>query len=110
MNKTESRVEIYWDLYESGCLSEEQKTRLMNKIGHRLSDSGILILSCETHRSQHRNREEVTERFLRLITAGLAVPKKRHRTKPTRASIEKRLQQKKQRGEVKRLRGKQPGA
>ena len=109
VNKTESRVEVYWDLYETGCLSESQKQRLVNKLSHRLSDSGILSLACETHRSQHRNREEVTERLVKLITGGLAAPKKRHRTKPTRASIEKRLQEKKRRGEVKRLRGKQPG-
>ena len=109
VNKTESRVEVYWDLFESSCLSEAQKARLMTKIGHRLSDSGILILSCETHRSQLRNREEVTERFVQLIAGGLVVPKKRHPTKRTRASIEKRLQQKKRRGEVKRLRGKERG-
>ena len=70
----------------------------------RLTNQGLLVLACESHRSQLRNREEVTERFLYLIRSALATPKKRYRTQPTRSSKEKRIRTKKIRGEIKRLR------
>jgi len=104
VNKTESRVELYWDLYESGCLEDGQKMRLKKSLDSRLTESGILVLSCETHRSQHRNKAEVTDRFLELITQNLVAQKKRHPTKRTKSSIEKRLQDKKQKGQLKRTR------
>ena len=64
VNKTESRVELLWNLRFSLCLDEQQKALLAGRIGHRLSDDGTLVLASEKYRSQHRNREEVTERFL----------------------------------------------
>ena len=104
VNKTESRVELFWDLYESGCLDDGQKMLLTKRLRSRLTESGILMLSCEEHRSQHRNKEEVTDRFLGLISANLVPPKKRHPTKRTRSSIEKRLQNKKHHGQLKQSR------
>ena len=108
VNKTDSRVELYWDLYESGCLTEAQKARLMDQLGNRVSSAGILILTCETHRSQHRNREDVMERFINLISRGLVKPKERRATRPTRVSVEKRLKEKKLRSDIKRSRGRSP--
>ncbi len=104
MNKTESRVELLWNLNQTGCLDDRQKYLLAGRIGHRLTDEGVLILASEKYRSQHRNREDVTRRFLELVKAGLVPVKKRRPTRPTRSSVEHRIKQKKIRGELKRNR------
>jgi len=109
VNKTESRVELIWNLRETLCLTDRQKELLEGRLGHRLTEEGALILASEKYRSQHRNREEVTERFLALVKAGLKPVKKRRPTKPTRTSVEKRIKSKKIRGEIKRNRRDRPG-
>ncbi|MCK4745925.1 MAG: aminoacyl-tRNA hydrolase [Bacteroidales bacterium] len=108
VNKTESRVELLWDPVESVCLDEQQKSRLRIRLKTRLTDQGILILVSDKYRSQHRNREDVTERFVQLVSKGIIPAKKRHPTRPTRASQEKRIKQKKIRGEIKRSRRSRP--
>ena len=108
VNKTETRVELIWDLEASECLNNIQKKRVRKRQGFRLTENGILILAGEKYRSQHRNREEVTERFLGLIAESIVPIKKRKPTKPTRASQEKRIRNKKIRGELKRLRRNRP--
>ena len=109
VNKTESRVELIWNLQETACLDNGQKVLLMSRIGHRLTEDGVLILASEKYRSQHRNREDVTLRFLALVKAGLMPVKKRRPTKPTRTSVEHRIKSKKIRGEIKRTRRNPPG-
>jgi len=104
VNKTESRVELLWNPGNSVCLDDLQKSRIKARLGSRLTDSGKLILISEKYRSQHRNKEEVTERFLRLVSGSLVPLKQRHPTRPTRSSQEKRIKQKKIRGEVKKHR------
>ena len=108
VNKTESKVELNWNLEESECLSDGQKLQVKQKLASRFTDRGILILTSEKYRSQHRNREEVMERFLDLVAAALVPAKKRHPTWPTRTSVEKRIKTKKIRGELKRSRRKRP--
>ncbi|MEN8157211.1 MAG: alternative ribosome rescue aminoacyl-tRNA hydrolase ArfB [Bacteroidota bacterium] len=108
VNKTESRVELIWNPGESVCLDERQKEMVSLRLRSRLTDRGSLIMASEKYRSQHRNREEVTERFLQLVTASLIPQKKRHPTRPTRSSREKRIKQKKIRGEIKRTRRNRP--
>jgi ribosome-associated protein len=109
VNKAETRVELLWDLEASECLNAIQKRRIRKRQGSRLTEDGLLILAGEKYRSQHRNREEVTDRFLDLITESIVPVKKRKPTKPTRASREKRIRDKKIRGELKRLRKNRPG-
>lgn len=109
VNKTESRVELIWNLRETKCLDDKQKARLDVRIGNRITEDGSLILASEKYRSQHRNREDVTERFLELVKAGLKPVKKRRPTKPTRSSVEKRIKSKKIRGQIKRNRQDRPG-
>ena len=104
VNKTETRVELYWNPGASSCLDEEQKLRLTQLLSSRLTSQGILILSSDKFRSQFRNRAEVTERFLQLLNASLTVQKKRVPTRPTRSSRDQRIRAKKLRGEIKRLR------
>lgn len=109
VNKTESRVELIWNFQETNCLEDWQKDLLASRIGHRLTDDGVLVLASEKYRSQHRNREDVTERFLELVRAGMVPVKKRRPTRPTRTSVEKRIKGKKIRGEIKRTRRNRPG-
>ena len=104
VNKTESRVELLWSPQASGCLNEAQKKMVAGRLGNRITDDGVLILVSEKYRSQHRNRAEVTERFLDLVTTSLVPVKRRKPTRPTRSSVEKRIRNKKMRGEIKKSR------
>ncbi len=103
-NTSSTRIELLWDVGASAALSEEQRERIRTKLANRISQEGILSLASETTRSQHRNREEVTERFAELIREALRRPPPRRKTKPGRAAREKRLRAKKMRSERKRLR------
>jgi len=109
VNKTESRVELLWSPQESDCLSEAQKLMVAGRLSNRITDEGVLILASEKYRSQHRNRADVTERFLDLVLSSLVPAKKRRPTRPTRSSVEKRIRSKKIRGDIKRSRRDKPG-
>lgn len=106
VNKTESRVELLWDPGGSACLSACQKELVTRRLASRITGEGILVMADDTHRSQHRNREEVTARFLEMVFSSLVPPRKRHPTRPTRSSVEKRIRSKKIRGEIKHSRRK----
>lgn len=105
VNTSSTRVELTWDLAGSPSLSEAQRQQLLNRLANRVDSSGVLRLTASASRSQARNKEEVTERFLTILAAALRVPKPRKRTRPTRASKEARLQAKRRRSEIKRRRG-----
>jgi ribosome-associated protein len=98
-NVTASRVEASFDVAASSVLSDGQKRRIMGRCG-----PVVRAVSQDT-RSQHRNRELALERLGARIANALAVQRPRKKTKPTRASKERRLQQKRRHGETKRLRG-----
>lgn len=108
VNTSSTRVELWWDVAASPSLSEAQRARLLEKLASRLDAAGRLRLVSAGTRSQAQNRDEVTDRFRALIARALVVPKPRRKTKPTRASKEARLEQKKRRGAVKRMRGRVP--
>jgi ribosome-associated protein len=94
VNKVSSKVELAFNLSVSQVFSETQKERLLLKLQHRLTKTGVLMLQCGESRSQHKNKELVIKRFLVLITNGLIIPKKRIRTKIPKAVIRKRLKSK----------------
>ena len=77
---------------------------LETKLASRLTAEGILILNCDEDRSQLKNKEIVTKRFLNIITAGLIVPKIRKATKIPKSVIKKRIKDKKSLSEIKQLR------
>lgn len=104
VNKTESRVELLWHPKESGCLDEAQKMLVTSRLRNRVTDDGVLIMVSEKYRSQYRNRADVIERFLELVQESIVPVKKRKPTRPTRTSVEKRIRNKKIRGEIKRSR------
>jgi ribosome-associated protein len=108
VNKTESRVELLWSPQDSDCLNEAQKKMVTNRLRSRITDDGVLIMASEKYRSQYRNKADVTERFLDLVTTSLVPVKKRKPYKPTRSSVEKRIRSKKIRGDIKRTRRKGP--
>ena len=104
VNKTESRVELQWNIEESTCLKESEKSLIKQRLKSRITENGFLILASEKSRSQFQNKEDVTERFLNLIRKSMEPVKRRKPTRPTKASKERRIQGKKKRGEVKKQR------
>ena len=103
-NTSDSKVELRWDVTASTALSPAQRDRVLDRLSSRLTTDGVLVLTSREHRSQHRNRAAVIARFQAIVGEALRPPAQRHRTRPTRASRERRLTAKRHRGEVKRLR------
>jgi ribosome-associated protein len=104
VNTSSTRVELWWNLLESAAPSEAQRSLLVQRLGHRLDGDGWLRLVEAGSRSQLRNRETVTERFLGLVEQALRPRKVRKPTRIPKAEKRKRLEGKRQRGTVKRLR------
>ena len=102
VNKTSSRVEIFWNIRGSRALSEEQRSRLMEKLVSRLTTEGSIRVVASDMRSQSRNRDLAEERLADLVRRALIIPKKRRATKPTRAAKEARLESKKRHSTKKR--------
>ena len=102
VNKVSTAVELRFDLARSPSLPEAVRERLLAKRDRRITDEGVLVIDAQRFRTQDRNRQDARERLAAFIAAGLAVPKPRIGTKPTRASRQRRLQGKRERGEVKR--------
>jgi len=102
VNKTSSRVEIFWNIVGSRAVSEEQRTRLREKLASRLTTEGSIRVVASDMRSQSRNRELAEERLADLVRRALVIPRKRRATKPTRAAKEARLDSKKRHSTKKR--------
>jgi ribosome-associated protein len=105
VNKTSSRVEIFWNVAGSRALTDEQRARLTAKLASRLTTEGSIRVVASDMRSQSRNRELAEERLADLVRRALVIPKKRRATKPTRAAKEARLDSKKRHSTKKRERG-----
>jgi len=106
VNKVSSKIELYFDLLNSVELSSEEKELLLKNLQSKLTKEGVLLLNCDESRSQHKNKEIAIKRFLEIIYNGLKVPKKRKATKPSKSSIQKRLDKKKKLAYKKALRNK----
>lgn len=104
VNKVSSKVVLSFDLLSSLSLSQEEKTLLKEKLSSKLTTESILILNCDEDRSQLKNKEIVTKRFLKLIKNALIIPKKRKPTKIPRSVIEKRIKAKRNTSEIKQNR------
>lgn len=105
-NKVSSKVEVALDIPNSNGLNQLEKYRLGLKLSSKLSKNGVLLLQCDESRSQHTNKSIVIKRLLKLLEKTLILPKKRKPSKPSRSSIEKRLQSKKRAALKKVNRGK----
>lgn len=105
VQRTETKVELLFDLAGSPSLSEGQRRLAMSRLGSRLDQEGVLHLTSQAGRSQLENRADVLERFQRLLAAALRPPKPRRATRPTAAARQQRLEGKRRRGQAKRMRG-----
>jgi len=104
VNKVSSAVQLRFNVQGSASIPLDLKQRLIKLAGRRLTSEGVLIIEARQYRSQERNRQAALERLVRLIQQACEPPKPRHKTKPTRASTLRRLESKRKRGEIKRIR------
>lgn len=106
VNRTESGVQLRFDPNASDFLSRAVTNRLLKLAGRRASSSGVITIEATEHKSQHRNREQARIRLAELIEQASRRPKKRVKTRPTRAAKKKRLRAKRHRAGLKQQRGK----
>jgi ribosome-associated protein len=100
VNTTDTRVELIWSLTDTTVLSPTQKELAATRLSHRLVDGTITVVSSQ-YRSQHRNREAARVRLEELVAQAIIPPRPRHKTKPSRASKQRRLDAKKRRSSIK---------
>ena len=105
VNKLSTAVQLRFDVRRSPSLPNDVAIRLMRLAGKRLTKDGVLVLIAQNHRTQERNRAEAQERLVDLIREAAVRPVPRRATKPTKASKTKRLEGKKLRGDIKKMRG-----
>lgn len=106
VNKTSSKVELYFDLKNSAGFDEKERELLLKNLSTRLTKEAILILSSGESRSQHTNKDKVIKRFFKILEKGVIVPKKRKPSRMSKAQKLKRLSNKKKHSAKKSLRKK----
>lgn len=104
VNKVATAVQLRFDVINSPSLGSDLKGRLIQLAGKRVNAEGVLVLEAKRFRTQEANREDALAKFYELVKKASEKPKTRHKTKPTKASKEERMKEKKKRGEVKKLR------
>jgi ribosome-associated protein len=109
VNKVATAVELRFDAARSPALSAEARHRLRAIAGTRMTADGVVLIDARRHRTQSQNREDARERLAELIRRALVRPRRRRKTRPTKGSVQKRIESKKQRGETKRARGRIDG-
>lgn len=108
VNRTESAVELRFDVLHSAALPDAIRLRLLARRDRRLTGEGVLVIQGRRFRDQGRNRDDVRERLAEIIRGAVLPPKKRVATRPTRASKERRLVGKQQRSRIKQGRSRKP--
>ena len=108
VNKLATAVQLRFDVRNSPALPADVRARLAALAGRRLTQDGVLVIMAQRHRTRERNREDARERLIALIRQATVRPKPRRPTRPTAASRERRIEGKKRRAGVKRLRGARP--
>lgn len=102
VNKVSTAVELRFDIAGSPSLPEPLRERLLARRDRRVTSEGVLVIDAQRFRTQDRNRQDARERLVSFIQASLSVPKPRVATKPSYGSKLRRLDQKKERAQVKR--------
>ena len=105
VNKVATAVQLRFDLSRSSALADDVRERLRALAGSRMTSDGVLVIDARRHRTQAQNREDARERLAELVRQALVKPKRRRKTRPTRGSVEKRMQSKRIRSDTKRGRG-----
>ena len=106
VNKVETAVQLRFDAANSSALPKPVYLRLKLLAGRRITREGVLIITANRFRSQERNRKDARERLKNLIRQASISPKSRRKTRPGKAAKQRRLDAKKRRGGVKKMRGK----
>jgi ribosome-associated protein len=104
VNKVSTKVELRFNLLLSPSFTEKEKEILFRKLKNKINKEGELLIISQSERSQLLNKQVVIEKFFILISKALSIPKFRKATKPTFTSKLKRLEEKKNRGSIKKLR------
>jgi ribosome-associated protein len=104
VNKLSTAVQLRFDVAHSPSLAPDVRSRLERLSGSRLTRDGVLVITAQRHRTQARNRRDALDRLIDLIRRAAVAPTPRRATKPTKASRERRIEGKKLRGGIKRLR------
>jgi ribosome-associated protein len=108
VNKVASAVQLRFDARRSPSLPAGVRSRLERLAGSRLTRDGVIVITAQRHRAQARNRQDALARLLDLIRRAAHPPPKRRVTKPPRAARERRIESKKRRAGIKRLRQAKP--
>ena len=106
VNKVSTAVQLRFDVNASAGIPVAVKKRLRTLAGKRITDDGALIIKASSFRKQEQNRQDAVERLVRLVQTAAVKPKKRIKTRPSRAAKERKLAAKKQRGQMKKWRHK----
>jgi ribosome-associated protein len=101
VNKVETMVEAYFHIEKSLLLTDNQKTLISYKLKNQINAEGFLIVKSQSHRTQLENKQEVIKKLHQKIKLALKVDAKRIATKPSKASNEKRVEEKKKRSNIK---------
>jgi ribosome-associated protein len=104
VNKVATGVQLRFDAANSPSLPDDVRERLIRLAGKRVTEEGVLVINAHQHRSQERNRQDAIDRLVALIRQAAQPPKTRRKTRPTAASERRRLEGKRRRSELKRLR------
>ena len=107
VNKVSSAIHLRFDV-EASTLPAAVKQRLLRTHDQRITSDGVVIIKAQNHRTREKNRTEALSRLAALVKSALRAPPKRIPTRPGRAAKERRLDSKKKRGSLKKLRGKPP--
>lgn len=110
VNTTDSRARLRFDLEGTTALTDDVKARLRANRGGWLTSDGALVITADSHRSQHKNTETVRERLAEAIAEALVPPKTRKKTRPSRRAKARRVDEKRRRGDLKSSRKKVDGS
>ncbi|MDH4101069.1 MAG: alternative ribosome rescue aminoacyl-tRNA hydrolase ArfB [Nitrospirota bacterium] len=104
VNKVSTAVQLRFDVKNSPSLPEDVRARLVRIAGKKMTSEGVLIIVARRHRTQEQNRKDALDRLVELVRIAAEKPRPRLKTKASKASKERRLEEKKQRGKVKQMR------
>jgi ribosome-associated protein len=104
VNKVETKVTVRWDVANSLLITVEEKEIILKKLHSRINAEGVLMVNAQEKRSQLENKAEVLEKLQKLLTKAFEKRKARKATKPTKGSVQRRIEEKKKHGEKKQWR------
>jgi len=104
VNKVSTAVELRFNVLRSHSLPDDVKTKLLRLAASRISEDGVLLIDAHRYRTQERNRKDAVERLVGLVRKAAYKPRERRKTKPTKASQERRIEAKRQRSTTKKRR------